>query len=146
MEIYVCGGSPVVTYCNVQGGWVGEGNIDADPQFAFAADFHLVPGSPCIDAGVNDPSGGLPAEDLDGNERLLDGDGNTSAVVDMGAFEFNAEEPSIALNTATIEFSATVNGNIPPEQALTPAQLRRRRAELGVIRTVDLVDGSAAQW
>ena len=26
-------GSPVVTYCDVQGGWSGEGNIDSDPLF-----------------------------------------------------------------------------------------------------------------
>ncbi len=52
-------GSPTVTYCDVQGGWAGEGNIDADPLFA-AENFYLSDSSPCIDAGdtsslYNDP-------------------------------------------------------------------------------------------
>ena len=32
-EIYVSSGAPVVTYCDVQSGWSGKGNIDADPCF-----------------------------------------------------------------------------------------------------------------
>ncbi|MHC4736861.1 MAG: right-handed parallel beta-helix repeat-containing protein, partial [Planctomycetota bacterium] len=32
-EIYVYGRMPLVTYSNVQGGWPGQGNIDADPCF-----------------------------------------------------------------------------------------------------------------
>jgi len=59
-----------VSYCNIQGGWVGEGNIDADPFFADQNnfDYHLKSEagrfdantgiwvsdgvtSPCIDAG-----------------------------------------------------------------------------------------------
>jgi hypothetical protein len=40
-----------VAYSNVQGGWPGTGNIDADPQFwnAGGGDFRLMPSSPCID-------------------------------------------------------------------------------------------------
>ena len=118
-EFHVFSGSPVVTYCNVQGSWDGEGNIDADPQFAFDADFHLMPGSPCIDAGVNDPPGGLPPDDLDGNARPLDGDGDEIAVADMGAYEYDsAALPRIALNSSVFEFSATENGGAPPDQAL----------------------------
>jgi hypothetical protein len=55
-EIYNSGtSSPVVTYSDVQGGHAGTGNIDANPLFADAAygDYHLSPGSPCIDAGNN---------------------------------------------------------------------------------------------
>jgi hypothetical protein len=45
--------STTVAYCDVQGGWSGTGNINADPQFVNAAgyDYHLTAGSPCIDAG-----------------------------------------------------------------------------------------------
>ncbi|MCP4581946.1 MAG: T9SS type A sorting domain-containing protein [candidate division Zixibacteria bacterium] len=45
-----------ITYCNIQGGWNGEGNIDSDPLFVDieSAEFHLLPGSPCIDAGDPD--------------------------------------------------------------------------------------------
>tara|TARA_R110000782_G_scaffold13976_22_gene41052 strand:- start:8224 stop:9903 length:1680 start_codon:yes stop_codon:yes gene_type:complete len=47
------GGS--IQYSNVEGGFVGEGNIDADPMIADpgSGDFSLLPGSPCIDAGSN---------------------------------------------------------------------------------------------
>jgi predicted outer membrane repeat protein len=53
--------APTVTYSNVRGGWTGTGNIDADPLFAEEIDYHLDPGSPCVDAG--DPAildGSLP--------------------------------------------------------------------------------------
>ena len=46
---------PDVTYSNVQGGWEGEGNIDADPRFVpfsiYGFEYLLKPGSPCIDSG-----------------------------------------------------------------------------------------------
>jgi parallel beta-helix repeat protein len=50
-------GRPDVTFSNVQGGFTGEGNIDGDPLVVNASqgDFHLSPGSPCIDAGDPDP-------------------------------------------------------------------------------------------
>lgn len=58
----------VVTYSDIQGGWAGEGNLDADPLFVAAGDYHLKSQgwswstllgdwayddatSPCIDAG-----------------------------------------------------------------------------------------------
>ncbi len=46
-------GSPTLIFSNIQGGWVGEGNIDADPGFRTYGRFEylLRPGSPCIDAG-----------------------------------------------------------------------------------------------
>jgi hypothetical protein len=53
-------GNPIVSYCDIQGGWEGEGNIDVPPQFRNSAygDFHLMStacgdpyDSPCIDAG-----------------------------------------------------------------------------------------------
>jgi hypothetical protein len=40
-----------VAYCNVQGGASGVGNFDADPSFHGLRDFHLMPDSPCVDAG-----------------------------------------------------------------------------------------------
>lgn len=46
-----------LSYCDIEGGWPGTGNLDADPLFkdAAAGDYRLSGGSPCIDAG--DPSG-----------------------------------------------------------------------------------------
>lgn len=99
------GSDATISYSNIEGGFPGEGNIDADPLFE-AGTYHLLPGSPCIDAGNTDL---LPADEFD-----LDGDGDTTEplpldaaglarfvddpatpdtgmgfpVVDMGAFEY----------------------------------------------------------
>ncbi len=74
---------PVVTYCDVEGGYPGTGNIDLDPVFENpgAWDFHLQNPSPCINTG-NDAAAmaaGLTA-DYEGNSRFL-------GKVDMGAYE-----------------------------------------------------------
>ena len=66
--------SPTVRYCDVEGGLSGTGNFDQDPAFwnVLAEDYHLKPGSPCIDAG--DPF------------SPLDSDGS---LADVGAFPFD---------------------------------------------------------
>ena len=73
-----------------------DGNISADPWFACPpdADYHLLAGSPCIDAGTNDTSY-LPAMDFDGNPRILAGTTNGPAIADMGAYEFNPLNPPV---------------------------------------------------
>jgi hypothetical protein len=50
-------------------------------------DYHLAAGSPCIDKGDNEDWMWW-AVDLDGNERIIDGDEDGSDVVDMGAYEY----------------------------------------------------------
>lgn len=51
--IFITSGSLNITYSDVQGGYTGTGNINADPLFVSSAtgDFHLSGPSPCIDAG-----------------------------------------------------------------------------------------------
>jgi hypothetical protein len=85
-----------VTYCDVQGGFPGTGNIDADPVFLDpgSGDFHLDPGSPCIDVGTNDAPD-LPPYDFEGDDRIIDGDGDSMAVVDMGVDEVALQPPAI---------------------------------------------------
>src|SRR5207245_6375424 len=53
-------------------------------------DFHLASNSPVIDAGTNAPGPGitLSASDLDGQTRVQDGNGDGTATVDLGAYEF----------------------------------------------------------
>ena len=85
-------GSASVTYSDVQGGFAGIGNLDADPLFVDPdnGNFRLRAGSPCIEFG--DPNF-VPAPgevDLDGRKRIWDGDGNGAAAVDMGAYEFGS--------------------------------------------------------
>ncbi len=86
-------GSINLSYCDLQGG-VPSGCVDAgnninlDPNFASATDHHLTTGSPCIDVGNNSATY-LPTKDLDGEDRMIDGDRNGSAIVDMGVYEYN---------------------------------------------------------
>ncbi len=49
-QIVQSGGSSSVTYCIVQGGYTGTGNININPMFTDTSHY-LSPGSPCIDAG-----------------------------------------------------------------------------------------------
>jgi len=89
----------------------GSNDISQDPMFAnpSAQDFHLISGSPCIDAGTND---GTPAEDKDGNHRSIDGDWDGTATADMGAYEYIPVLP--------VEFSATpTTGPTPLEVHFT---------------------------
>ena len=81
-----------ISYSDVKGGWPGVENIDADPFFVspgywdtdghwVEGDYHLLPDSPCLDAG--DPAY-IPAPgetDLDGQPRVIDGR------IDMGVYE-----------------------------------------------------------
>ena len=79
------GETPVVRYCDIQGGYAGEGNIDADPIFARGplGNYYLSQieagqheDSPCVDAG--DPEsktiGGTTRTDM----------GQETGIIDMG--------------------------------------------------------------
>ena len=45
-------GASTVTDCDVQGGYVGTANLNADPLFVSASNLQLQPGSPCLGAGT----------------------------------------------------------------------------------------------
>jgi hypothetical protein len=65
-----------------------NGNISADPKFKNnISNFKLKPISPAIDAGTNSAPD-LPSKDLSRQPRIVDGDGNGTATIDMGAYEF----------------------------------------------------------
>ena len=80
------GGDVIVRFSDVQGGFVGQGNINADPLFADPAsdDYHIALGSPAINAG--DPAfTPEPGDtDIDGQKRVWNGR------VDMGSDEFGS--------------------------------------------------------
>ena len=94
----------IVNMLNGWEGW-GPGNIEADPLFVdpghwdgdtfIPGDYHLLPGSPCIDAGTNDVDNPdtpevetLPATDIAGLPRVIDGNLDGTATVDIGAYEY----------------------------------------------------------
>jgi hypothetical protein len=92
-EIHNFNSTVSVTFSDISGGYSGNGNIDVNPLFVDSGngDFHLQGESPCIDTGTPDTTGlNLPLYDIDGNERIFDGDGNGIAIVDMGAYEYAA--------------------------------------------------------
>ena len=70
-----------ITYSDIDGGWDGEGNIDADPLFTDVnnLDYTITEGSPCNDAGTADTDG-------DGDEDITAYNGSAP---DMGAFEIS---------------------------------------------------------
>jgi parallel beta-helix repeat protein len=73
-----------IYYSNVQGGFSGIGNIDADPLLG--NDNHLKAGSPCIDTGTSEMD--APDTDIDGASRPQ-GSGH-----DMGSDEASADSPN----------------------------------------------------
>ncbi|MCX6376296.1 MAG: right-handed parallel beta-helix repeat-containing protein [Armatimonadetes bacterium] len=90
--IYQSNGSPVLrnndvygnTSYNYSGLSAGTGDIATDPSFLnrCVGEYHLRPGSPCIDAGY-DPAVITNVPDRDGKQRIL------GAHVDMGCFEWD---------------------------------------------------------
>jgi len=54
-EIYIESGSVTATYSDIEGGWEGEDNIDANPLFCNpdSGDYTLAENSPCIGTGEN---------------------------------------------------------------------------------------------
>ena len=72
------------TYCDIEDGHEGAGNIDADPLFVDRGEhpYALAPGSPCVNVGATDTTGHrLSAVDVAGLPRRFGGR------VDIGAYE-----------------------------------------------------------
>jgi len=90
-EIYIAGGVITVTYSDIEGAWVGIGNIAADPLFVGGGDYHLKDYSSCIGAGT---PVGAPGTDIDGNPRP----NPPGSDPDMGAYENSRADPASTPN------------------------------------------------
>jgi len=88
----------------------GNGNISANPNFAYAADpnyphnYHLKADSPCIDKG--DDSVITDETDIDNGQRIIDWLASTTNDVDMGADELSCEDVE---NVADFNSNGIVN-------------------------------------
>jgi hypothetical protein len=89
IEISANDAQVTASYSNVQGGYEGIGNIDANPLFLNGAggDFRLQSESPCINAGNPEGVPPAPPRDIMGTLRPQ------SDRVDMGAYEYDATTP-----------------------------------------------------
>ena len=125
-QVYAEAG-PSLTFSNIQDGWPGEGNIDADPLFVAPSYDHysLSPGSPCIDTG--DPT-------------LTDPDGTRS---DMGAYggpgakPVNMTLPVTSLSAGpgdTLEFDIILSNSTSGRIDATIHAILRSRADLADVR------------
>ncbi len=96
-----------------------NGNLNVDPLFILNGEYHLQPASSCIDSGTISPVGGLSEKDHDGNLRNLDGDGDLTAIPDMGAFEYDNQNAVMAVLPKDMEFYYSEEGAIPEAQELS---------------------------
>ena len=121
-EIYLFNSSIAVTHSDVQGGYTGVGNINADPQFVSTTpgfeDYHLQNSSPCISTGT---ASGAPTTDIEGNPRPNPSGSNP----DIGAYEnqYGALLPTVTNSTGVSDIttnSATLNGEVISTSADNP--------------------------
>lgn len=144
-DMFSPSGSMNITYSNIQGGFVGTGNISAAPSFRnpTQGDYRLSPVSPCIDAGG---AVDAPETDIDGTPRPQGDD------IDMGAHEarmravvpnlagLNLEEAQSLLNgedfsdiQITYQYSNTIPEGSVISQSIAAGQ------ETGVTTPITLV-------
>jgi hypothetical protein len=115
-----------IAYCDIEGGIPSPAtdrtvvtfqNVVVDPQFVDPTidDFHLLPTSPLIDAG--DPTRTVAGTDADGDTRAIDGDGDNTRRIDIGAdevsrFTISASTPAPAAGAGfSVLASATRPGD-----------------------------------
>ncbi len=101
-------------------GYSGGTNISSDPLFKGNGDYSLQAASPCIDAGNSSWVGWN--SDLNGNQRLWDGNGSGVAYVDMGTYEYGSQSVSplyLTDNTSDFKMSIFWDGSIGHLSSMT---------------------------
>jgi hypothetical protein len=92
------------TYSCISDGDPGSGNISSDPNFVDPndRDYHLQPGSPCVDAGNAGAS--YFGTDIDGDERIIGGE------VDLGADEVFVRARNVDLGISYLTIQEAIDG------------------------------------
>jgi len=70
-SIALIGATCDAVYSDIAGGWPGNGNIDADPEFVGTDDWHIAGSSPCVATGTSNGAvyPFIPFDDIDGEDR-----------------------------------------------------------------------------
>ena len=114
----------------------GNNLIEVDPFFVDAenGDYHLLPGSPAVDAARVDPPAGLGEFDLDGEDR------DWGLGVDIGAYE-------VAPSDQTIQYVAQVaNGRAGSIVLNTEIDAANTSTDQEESFTIEFFDSNGAPW
>jgi serine protease len=145
--------TPIIRFNDVYNGGTGaeyggdctdqtgvNGNISADPLFVDAAggDFHIRQG-PAVDAGTSTDA---PANDIDGDPRPIDGNGDGVAIVDIGADEAPPGDDTVP---PTIVCSASPSTLRPPNHQLDAVTVAISASDESGSVTVTLLSVTSSQ-
>lgn len=146
----ISGTAPNLTTCIVEGGYgPGTNVLDVDPLFADTL-LRLKACSPAVDAG--DSLLGI-VDDLEGNARPFDGDGDAIAKWDLGAFESQVMGivPSVQSLLGQLpgcvtgnDFPYTVSNNLAPANTYLWTLIGGGNIDAGGDSSVVLIDWGAA--
>ena len=131
---------PTITYSDVQGGYPGTGNINADPQFVRnpdrstgdLGDEHLKLSSPAVHTGTNGQ--GVPLTDIEGTPRPT-----PPATPSMGAYEVSGSSSGFSAQGG---FVVAGTQNVITGSQVVAKFLPGGTAASGFTATVDFGDGS----
>ncbi len=88
---YVTGQSEDIFITKIDNFQAGD-NKSTNPKFKNTSDndFRISSSSPAIDMGTDSlpKEAKLPDKDIDGNDRIIDGNGDNTAIIDIGAYEY----------------------------------------------------------
>ena len=117
------GTSATVTYSDIDDGWDGVGNIDADPLFVNTMvsppgflDYSLQIGSPCIDAGTTDidQNGTVDITEYFGSAP----DMGAYEIMNVGLTDFSISTSFVSPLTESVNISTSIFGDVNAQSVI----------------------------